>query len=755
MHVSVTQYTESESVYYRIALDGAEPGEEYRARLFLYYGGVLSYSGDAGRGLTTNVFGTSYDDWSCEFRPPRIDAHKFNTEISVPLASGTNVAGFSGGFAEDSESYVSDADDPVNILVERKLGELTLRRITASRGKVELEIDEDIPDGTAVTIGNVSLAERHLLGTDGLRVCGTYRIYRVSGNVYRYATAHYADVFSAVDVPVSGYTATVWEAVDYQCGEITLEKIDAEHAGFIYGDDPGFVSAGDRVLLDSYLCRVSGVSGGMTVVDAAMEDRESAVYLNYCPRVPSAAVPVNWPTLVFARTRSENDEVVNSNSPDYDHTENTETVTPSEITYFVDGDGLSHSNEGSVVASCGSVKSVACMKFAANQIRSAVPDAVLRMYVDRMDVSEATVVLYQMSSDSWDSMMTYGEISGYVTSIPVGTASLTNPALLHVNTYYGSSSADDPGSYGQWVDIHVDSDVVEQWLDGNVSFAPSFAVRVIGDGDQSVTFSADSELKPRIVLTGGEGSAYPEPFAVVLSSDSAEHGQILRISPEEPGLHDFGSSIYNLAVEIGGAAAPVVSGDSTYLDVVVPDTVTGPNTVTVYRTVSPSTGERVQVTDGGTSVYVSTELSSRSVKLAEKLRPGVVDIDRVGHYAIYNRDFGFSGMKEVTDENSMIQNVYSILLTNPGERLFNSKFGTGIEQRLFKLGSQEGGLELLKECIQQVNRYEPRVYVDGDQSSCEFDESENHYTLILAVVLPSGNVETVQLPFRNRGRIVR
>jgi phage baseplate assembly protein W len=95
-----------------------------------------------------------------------------------------------------------------------------------------------------------------------------------------------------------------------------------------------------------------------------------------------------------------------------------------------------------------------------------------------------------------------------------------------------------------------------------------------------------------------------------------------------------------------------------------------------------------------------------------------------------------------------------ILLTNPGERLFSQDFGTGIEQKLFKLGSVEEGISLLQECIRKVNIYEPRVYIDGDQSMCEFDNSLNHYTLILCCVLPTGRSEYIKLPFKNRGTVI-
>ena len=755
MQLEVTQYTVSNSVFYRVTMDGVDPDVEYRARLFLYYAGVQSYSGEEGSGLTTNIFGTFSDDWSCEFRPPRIDDHKFNTELNVPLSIGRNDIGFSGRFDGDSESYISNAVNPVNLLVERKVSEIRVNRIFVTNKAVFLDLDGDVEDGVAICVENTGLAERHLLGPNGMRICGNYRVRHVSDHIYTYDVKHYVDVPSA-EIQADGYVVSIWEAVDYRCGAVELVKVDNEHAKFSYDGGSYFVKPGDNVLLGKYSCRVSSVAGNTVTVEAVMGDNNVTVPLAYSPRTPSGAVPVNWPIVITSSNRSSIDSVEVDNACSYDHTQNTAVLNPTVITYFTMGDDSLHANEPVAVASRGERTSLVCMKFAANSIKAENPSAELHMYVDSMDVSEATIVLYQMTSDGWNELMTYDQVMGFVTNIPVGNKvdtnlnpdTLKNPAMLHVNT---ASTIVNAGDYGSWVRVKLDSDVVEQWMDGNVSYAPSFAVRVVGEGTQTISFST-KQYAPHIIITGGEGDEFV-PFAIKLSTDTIEHGQVLRITPDDPVNHNFGNSVFSNSVEIGGYDASIVSGDATYIDAIIPDTVSGSSVVMVYRKVS-SSGDRVAMTDGNTSVYVSTALASRNVKLAKKLTPGVIDVDRVGHYAIYNRDFGFVNMKEVTDENSMLQNVYSILLTNPGERLFNNDFGTGIEQRLFTLGSEEDGIDLIKECIQKVSMYEPRVYIDGDQSSCEFDESENKYVLLLCVVLPSGTTETIQLPFKNRGREV-
>jgi phage baseplate assembly protein W len=146
------------------------------------------------------------------------------------------------------------------------------------------------------------------------------------------------------------------------------------------------------------------------------------------------------------------------------------------------------------------------------------------------------------------------------------------------------------------------------------------------------------------------------------------------------------------------------------------------------------------------------DLAKRDVRLAEKKIPGEI-MTKVSRSALYNRDLGFSNFTEITDETSLLQNVYSCLLTSRGERLFNQNFGTRIEEKIFTLGDATEETELLKECIQAVETYEPRVTIDPERSSCNFDEA-GQYNLILAVILPTARTEMLKFTFKSRGRYV-
>ncbi len=756
MRLEVRNITQNNQAGYSVAFTPDDPSAEYRARLFLMYRGNIGYYGNRGTGLTIDTDGVMYDDWMSAFRPPRIDSHKYNTELVIPLLNGSQVWQFSHGFDDDSESAIMYAINPANLIVERKLCDLAIRRILVHAHDVFLELDtDDVLDGTAVTISNAVLASNHLLGTNGLRICGTYCVTKVSGTVYKYMTEHYTNVDAAIEISSDGYSASVWEVCYYEHGDIMLSKVNETLARFVDETIGMTVKPDDLLCIGNVMCRVMGVADSVITVNALMSEETATAHLVYCPRTVTKKIPVNWPTIYPSMRRSSSIQgIYLANNL---HDSNAVMMTPLMDTYSSKSEpNLNHANESILVCSSGNNASVVFMQFAPNAMKAASGETVatLQLYVEDMTYSEIMVMVYQMDTRGWNTNMSYDELMNHVTQIPIGCATLLNP-LKRADNQALMPPEDLPiegDSYQSLVTISIDSTMVKEWLTGTSSYTPSIAIKVIGDGDAMVSFaSANTPIalnKPTLLFSSDESIS--EPFEVKLSSSTVEPGQVIRITPKLSS-DTFGTSIFSNVVEFGDVPAVITSGNSAYLDVVVPNGVNGSAEVIVYRKTDET--DKVQLTEE-TSIYVDTEAVQRSVPLAKKLKPGVIDADLVGTTALYNRDFGFASMKEVTDETSLIQNVYSILLTNPGERLFDQDFGTGIEQRLFKLSSEDDGLELLQECIKQVHKYEPRVYIDGEQSSCEFDESDNLYYLLLAVVLPTARTERISLPCKSRGRVV-
>ena len=121
---------------------------------------------------------------------------------------------------------------------------------------------------------------------------------------------------------------------------------------------------------------------------------------------------------------------------------------------------------------------------------------------------------------------------------------------------------------------------------------------------------------------------------------------------------------------------------------------------------------------------------------------GNINSNAYGHsrYAIYNRDYAYSNFTEVVDENSMVQNVASIVLTKQGERIMNPEFGTKLESFVFNpigdiLGFEE---QVLNEIKRAVGIYEPRVVIDTTQSIAKFSSDTNELQVLLSLIVPPG-----------------
>ena len=735
---------------YNIELTDA-PSGQYRARLFLNYSGLMSYSGDEGVGLKVNDgVGVVYDDWNCAFRPPRIDHHKFNCEIVVPLVTGVNQFVLSDSFDRESESSLpsQSVTNPVNILVEKKVSSVGIENIQVIGNSVTVVTSDDhhLNVGDAVTVDNQTYSSKHVLGPDGLRIIGTYQIVAVTDRSFTYQTKHYITPTNKVFLGQPTWTFGKWEAVTYT--DTGIDETETEYGIVLdYGNRTPPVAKNDWVFVnfavDPAKMQVDRAEGNLVYLNYSHDEllHSETLDVTYSPRTPSGAIPTNWV------------DEYESNPSQYDHTKNTYFVEPYVDTYFVQGDDTVHIGEQVLKCSVGDAESVICMKFPSISMPSdGQKSAELRMYLAKMNYSEATVALYQMDSIAWGEDMTYDEIMSHVTQIPVSSYELKNPGIMDFNEA-DPDNIPEKGDYNSYVPLSIDSAILSSWLSGSSTSVPSVCMRVISHGSPSIVFNSteSGSQVPYFVVTGGEASLLdPTPFDIVVTNSTVVPGNVMRIEVDEADA-SFGNSLFdNIVVINGNTDKPltIVNGSASFIDVIVPDDVSGLSEVQVYRKV----GNKVVPLTNTTTVYVNNDLTKRDIKLAEKKQPGVIE-SKTSTSAMYNRDLGYSNFKEVTDETSLLQNVYSCLLTNKGERLFNQNFGTHIEDRLFTLGSDADEDELLKECIQTVNQYEPRVTIDVENSSCVFDEN-GCYNLELAVVLPTARTEKLKITFKNRGEYV-
>ena len=242
------------------------------------------------------------------------------------------------------------------------------------------------------------------------------------------------------------------------------------------------------------------------------------------------------------------------------------------------------------------------------------------------------------------------------------------------------------------------------------------------------------------------------PINISVSPNEVDVGDIVTITAT---LGLFNPIPYNNTVTFNGVVGQVLSGSRTELSVIVPvGATTGPVQVetgadnTDYEACSLSNIDTITVIYPDDDFPVDEDIRGDIVS-----KSGNVSIfgKNISSNAIYNRDLSYSYFAEVTDENSMIQNVYSIILTRVGERLFKPEFGTRLEDLIHSIvpNTPEFEKEILKEISNAVAKYEPRVTIVENESFVIFTEGTNSVSVVLKMLVPNGNVETLGLTFKS------
>ena len=86
---------------------------------------------------------------------------------------------------------------------------------------------------------------------------------------------------------------------------------------------------------------------------------------------------------------------------------------------------------------------------------------------------------------------------------------------------------------------------------------------------------------------------------------------------------------------------------------------------------------------------------------------------------------------EVTDVNSIVQNVLNLILTPKRTRMFDPEYGVDLDEQLFELFDDASALEIFNSVTDAVRKYEPRVILDFSQSDVTADPDNNSYEVKL------------------------
>lgn len=742
-----------------LVLGGRDPGSEYRARMFFEYSGISSYTGGSCYGLFGTVSrGTyvRYDDWDSAFRPPRSDSDTecFNVEV---------VAGFDGDHldatfhAVDPEGDVvldemnlrghSFGDAPTQFLVERLDRTARVVSVSSSGGVVTVVTDgpHGFSDGDAISLYGIPDAgmttSDHMMGVDGERYMGTFRISvnPSEPSAFMYTTGHYVNP-AKPHTGMTAATASRWVPCTFGVDDCTVGPgVDG-----LAVSKPGIGSLlreGDYVMLIRYdgemiidsCAMVIDVQADSVVLDCPPDAAEGPFFgLRYCGSTPSAAVPVNWPDYV-----TNLGSATLANSPVYDHTVNTVKIQPTRDAAFSSRGGIA---QGKTELLEVSSTSVAVFSFTPPLVL-AMDDAgaILNIYATGMTNAVGTVVLYQMKSSGWEYSMTLGDVTPMVSDIPVSHAELADPSLS--------------GGPGRYVSFAIPGSVIRRWVTESNRYPMDIAAVYVGTGGVSL-MSSESPFPPYMTVSGGAKAVEdPDLFSIYSQVSHAAPGSVVRFYVQDGAEIDdsvFSDSVWFVSMHGDHAEteAFIVSGSSKFVDVIVPSGLNGDYMVEL-RGKRPD-GTTVVLTDDSCRFYVDGNPQMRVVRLASKVAPGNVVLAKVGTRGMYNKDFAFDGFVDVTDKNSLIQNVYSILLTRRGERMFMPKFGSTVEDRIFEILDDGDADEILSECIAELREHEPRVEVSLPDSYVTVDEGGNGVVVTLGLVMPSGVTQAVHIPYRVR-----
>tara|TARA_B100000287_G_scaffold421034_1_gene461195 strand:- start:66 stop:467 length:402 start_codon:yes stop_codon:yes gene_type:complete len=103
------------------------------------------------------------------------------------------------------------------------------------------------------------------------------------------------------------------------------------------------------------------------------------------------------------------------------------------------------------------------------------------------------------------------------------------------------------------------------------------------------------------------------------------------------------------------------------------------------------------------------------------------------------------------NENAIARSVRNIILTNPGEKIFDPNFGSNVNNILFETVDDITAVSIQDEIENSLKNYEPRVeilnvLVDPDYDNNQFDVTISYK--IVGVDIPPTQIEFALLPSR-------
>lgn len=98
---------------------------------------------------------------------------------------------------------------------------------------------------------------------------------------------------------------------------------------------------------------------------------------------------------------------------------------------------------------------------------------------------------------------------------------------------------------------------------------------------------------------------------------------------------------------------------------------------------------------------------------------------------------------EIWDVDTINQSIEMILGTIPGERLFNSSFGYGLQYRIFNIASPEEAESILDEVAKAIQKWEDRVTLVESQMRIIADIDNHKVIIIIPYIIKRTGIKSI------------
>ena len=95
------------------------------------------------------------------------------------------------------------------------------------------------------------------------------------------------------------------------------------------------------------------------------------------------------------------------------------------------------------------------------------------------------------------------------------------------------------------------------------------------------------------------------------------------------------------------------------------------------------------------------------------------------------------------------QNLKTLVLTNPGERVMEPGFGVGLEKFLFERFTESTYASIQEAIVEQVKTYMPQIAIKNFEVSTDGIDNSELRILIEYVITPLGTTDILDLPISN------